>query len=115
MFASAVTEAAKFTRAVLISTQFHSGKVETGCGSYILLSAEGWVLTAGHALHALLKFNRAAKFVEMSSPGLRGQSGGPRFDVNGMVWGLQSRTQHLALGFSPQVEVNAKTSSSTNF
>lgn len=57
MFASAVTEAAKFTRAVLISTQFHSGKVETGCGSYILLNAEGWVLTAGHALHALLKFN----------------------------------------------------------
>jgi hypothetical protein len=52
--------------------------------------------------------SRTAKFVEMSSPGLRGQSGGPWFDVNGVVWGLQSRTQHLALGFSPQVEVNAK-------
>ena len=255
MFASAVSEAAKFTRAALISTRLHSGRVETGCGSYILLNADGWVLTAGHALQALLKFNddnpkyqayvaaraaieadhtlpkgkkqkkiralgfdpnwisnvsylwgpnvtaglyhvdgladlaavkldnlnlppdqqfprfgnqntelpqgtslcklgfpfhefktqfdpasssfvindpvnfvrypldgiltryinleapdkaRTVKFVEMSSPGLRGQSGGPWFDVNGVVWGLQSRTQHLALGFSPEVEVNAK-------
>jgi len=255
MFASAVSEAAKFTRSALISTRLHSGRVETGCGSYILLNAHGWVLTAGHALQALLKFNddnpkyqayvaaraaieadhtlpkgkkqkkiralgfdpnwisnvsylwgpnvtaglyhvdgladlaavkldnlnlppdqqfprfgnpntelpqgtslcklgfpfhefktqfdpasssfvindpvnfvrypldgiltryinleapnkaRTVKFVEMSSPGLRGQSGGPWFDVNGVVWGLQSRTQHLALGFSPEVEVNAK-------
>src|SRR5260370_2340530 len=57
MIESAVTEAAKFSLSVLIYTQFHSGKVETGCGSYFLLNAEGWVLTAGHALHALLKFN----------------------------------------------------------
>ena len=255
MFANAVAEAAKFTRAVLISTRLHSGKVETGCGSYVLVNAEGWVLTAGHGLHALLKFNedkpkydaysaalaaigadktlpkgkrqkrfralgfdpnwishvsylwgpgvnaplyhldgladlaavklenlnlpadqefprfgdagielpqgtslcklgfpfhqfetvfdaasskfvinnpvtfvrypldgiltryinieapdksRTVKFVEMSSPGLRGQSGGPWFDVKGTVWGIQSRTQHLALGFSPELEVNAK-------
>src|SRR5438445_172453 len=57
MFASAVSEAAKFTRAALISTRLHSGRVETGCGSYILLNADGWVLTAGHALQALLKFD----------------------------------------------------------
>src|SRR5438477_10583834 len=57
MFASAVSEAAKFTRAALISTRLHSGRVETGCGSYILLNGDGWVLNAGHALQALLKFN----------------------------------------------------------
>jgi trypsin-like peptidase len=45
-----------------------------------------------------------AKFLETSSPGLRGQSGGPIFDRNGHVWALQSRTQHLPLGFAPTVK-----------
>ncbi len=255
MFANAVTQAAKFTRAVLISTRLHSGKVETGCNTYVLLNADGWALTAGHSMSALIKFNedkpkyenyaaalaaihvdrtlprgkkqkkvralgfdpnwlsnvsyfwgqdvtaglyhvngladlaavklenlnlpadqefpkfgdpqvelpqgtslsklgfpfhqfktdfdqassrfeikdpvsfvrypldgivtryinvpaadnsRTAKLIEMSSPGLRGQSVGPWFDVKGVVWGIQSRTHHLALGFSPELEVNSK-------
>lgn len=37
--------------------------------------------------------------VEMSTPGLRGQSGGPLFDLNGIVCGMQSSTNHLHLGF----------------
>lgn len=41
------------------------------------------------------------KFIETSSPGLRGQSGGPIFDTDGVVWGIQSSTHHLDLGFSP--------------
>jgi S1-C subfamily serine protease len=45
------------------------------------------------------------KFLETSSPGLRGQSGGPIFDVDGRVRGLQVRTHHLALGFSPELEI----------
>jgi hypothetical protein len=49
-----------------------------------------------------------AKFVEMSSPGLKGQSGGPWFDVEGTVWGIQSRTHSLALGFSPEVQTKSK-------
>ena len=44
-------------------------------------------------------------FVETSSPGLRGQSGGPIFDADGHVWGIQSRTNHLLLGFDPVLEV----------
>jgi len=43
-----------------------------------------------------------AAFIETSSPGLRGQSGGPIFDVNGTVWGIQSQTQHFELGFQPK-------------
>jgi hypothetical protein len=43
-------------------------------------------------------------FVETSSPGLRGQSGGPLFDPDGHVWGIQSRTNHVPLGFDPQIE-----------
>ncbi len=42
-------------------------------------------------------------FIETSSPGLRGQSGGPIFDTEGVVWGLQSHTRHQPLGFAPQV------------
>ncbi len=37
--------------------------------------------------------------IEMSTPGLRGQSGGPLFDADGLVYGMQSMTQHLHLGF----------------
>jgi len=44
------------------------------------------------------------EFLETSSPGLRGQSGGPIFDANGTVWAIQSRTAHLPLGFAPKVE-----------
>jgi hypothetical protein len=37
--------------------------------------------------------------IEMSTPGLRGQSGGPLFDSNGVVSGMQFSTKHLHLGF----------------
>ena len=37
--------------------------------------------------------------IEMSTPGLRGQSGGPLFDANGTVYGMQFSTKHLHLGF----------------
>jgi hypothetical protein len=47
-------------------------------------------------------------FIETSSPGLRGQSGGPIFDVDGTIWALQSRTSHFPLGFSPTVKYKGK-------
>lgn len=37
--------------------------------------------------------------VEISTPGLRGQSGGPLFTSNGLIYGIQSMTNHLHLGF----------------
>lgn len=37
--------------------------------------------------------------IEMSTPGLRGQSGGPLFDTDGTVYGMQFATNHLHLGF----------------
>nr|WP_295929377.1 trypsin-like peptidase domain-containing protein [uncultured Dyadobacter sp.] len=37
--------------------------------------------------------------IEMSTPGLRGQSGGPLFDQQGIIYGMQSSTRHLHLGF----------------
>lgn len=37
--------------------------------------------------------------IELSTPGLKGQSGGPLFDRNGLIYGMQSMTMHLHLGF----------------
>lgn len=37
--------------------------------------------------------------LEMSTPGLVGQSGGPLFDNQGTVYGMQQSTKHLHLGF----------------
>lgn len=60
----------------------------------------------------IARFNRrstpsggSALFIETSSPGLRGQSGGPLLDLEGRVCGIQSHTAHLDLGFDvPVVE-----------
>ena len=37
--------------------------------------------------------------IEMSTPGLKGQSGGPLFNKEGIVYGMQFSTKHLHLGF----------------
>lgn len=47
--------------------------------------------------------------IEMSTPGLRGQSGGPLFDERGVVYGMQFSTKHLHLGFDlvdKEIQVN---------
>lgn len=49
--------------------------------------------------------------IELSTPGLRGQSGGPLFDENGFVYGMQFSTKHLHLGFDlvdTDVMINGK-------
>ena len=48
--------------------------------------------------------SRTVKFIETSSPGLMGQSGGPVFDQHGHIWAIQSSTHCLPLGFSPSVQ-----------
>ena len=44
-------------------------------------------------------------YLETSSPGLKGQSGGPIFDVDGNVYAV-SKNITLALGFKGEVEIN---------
>lgn len=56
--------------------------------------------------------------IELSTPGLRGQSGGPLFDVNGLVYGMQSETRHLHLGFdieNQHVMVNGRKARVSNY
>lgn len=48
----------------------------------------------------LIRDGQGVPSIELSSPGLKGQSGGPLFDVGGLVYGVQSITRHLNLDFS---------------
>ena len=43
-----------------------------------------------------------ARFIETSTPGLKGQSGGPLIDVDGCICGIQSHTESYSLGFKPK-------------
>jgi len=47
--------------------------------------------------------------IEMSTPGLKGQSGGPLFDTDGIVCGMQSGTVQYHMGFNDrEIEVMSK-------
>lgn len=47
--------------------------------------------------------------IELSTPGLKGQSGGPLFDNNGLVCGMQFGTAQFHLGFDEQkIEIISK-------
>lgn len=48
------------------------------------------------------------KYLETSSPGLKGQSGGPIFDMHGNIYAVQSKTVTLPLGFKGSVKINGK-------
>lgn len=66
----------------------------------------------------LLSEEGAITGIEMSTPGLRGQSGGPLFDTNGLIYGMQSATRHLHLGFDiedREVMVNGRKSRVSNY
>jgi hypothetical protein len=52
--------------------------------------------------------NYPVTFLETSSPGLKGQSGGPTFDADGAIWAIQSQTRSLPLDFSPEVVVGGQ-------
>lgn len=48
--------------------------------------------------HVIDEKGRVSMF-ETSTPGLRGQSGGPVFSPEGVIYGIQSMTKHLDLNF----------------
>lgn len=54
--------------------------------------------------HCLDENGRVTGF-EVSTPGLRGQSGGAAFGTDGRVWGMQSMTRHLDLDFDVDTRV----------
>lgn len=62
--------------------------------------------------------NSGIQGIELSTPGLRGQSGGPLFDTKGLIYGMQSATNHLHLGFdieNQEVLVNGRKRKVSNY
>lgn len=55
------------------------------------------------------------KYIETSSIGLRGQSGGPIFDAQGRIYGMQILTEHRVTGFHPTAEVDNQKYIETQF
>jgi len=49
-----------------------------------------------------------ALYVETSSPGIKGQSGGPIFDKDCNICGIQVRTNHMPLDFKAELNVDGK-------
>lgn len=47
-------------------------------------------------------------YLETSSPGLKGQSGGPIFDTNGNIYAIQSQNNTIPLGFKGVIEDKGK-------
>ncbi len=64
-----------------------------------------WFPIEGMVTRQMLAPDGTVGMFELSTPGLRGQSGGPAFDQNGLVWGMQSQTGHLDLNFDVDIEV----------
>jgi len=55
------------------------------------------------------------KYLETSSPGLKGQSGGPIFDSEGNIYAIQSKNITLPLGFTGSVKIKGKTVEENQF
>lgn len=56
--------------------------------------------------------------LELSTPGLKGQSGGPLFDKDGVICGLQSLTASLPLGFdqvNKEITIEGKKKKVSNY
>jgi len=58
MFANAYKKATKFTHPVIISTHTLDGEVKCGCGAFVLLNNEGWILTVAHILNSHFAFQK---------------------------------------------------------
>jgi hypothetical protein len=48
------------------------------------------------------------RYIETLTPGLRGQSGGPTFDVEGRIWAIQAKTYSIPLGLKGDQYLNVR-------
>lgn len=61
MFAQACRRAASFTRPLIISKRYFNRTVDTGCGAFIVINEEGWIVTAAHLLCSYGRVQRDAE------------------------------------------------------
>jgi len=58
MFADAYEKASCFTYPVIISTRHFDGTIQCGCGAFVLVNEEGWILTAEHIISSFFAFRQ---------------------------------------------------------
>ena len=61
MFAKAYKIASSFTQPVIISSRFFDKTVDCGCGAFVVLNREGWILTAAHLWDSYFDFQHHGK------------------------------------------------------
>lgn len=64
MFADACEKAMRYTRPVIVSTRCVDGSTQSGCGAFIVLNRDGWIITAGHLFSQFIKFQQDKKKME---------------------------------------------------
>jgi hypothetical protein len=57
MFHTALAIAEQYTQPVIISRRAVNGKCSSSIGSYVVINAEGWIVTAGHIIEQIAKLN----------------------------------------------------------
>jgi hypothetical protein len=60
MFERACEEGRGYTRPAILLSRVEGGDIGTGVGTFIVVNAEGWILTAAHILEPMLKSKRDA-------------------------------------------------------
>lgn len=75
-------------------------KFELAVAQYPLFPIEGMFTRVLFVSPDGKTIDPALFMVETSTPGLRGQSGGPTFDSQGTIWALQVQTGSYPLGFN---------------
>lgn len=61
MFSETYRRASQYTRPVIISKRLENGSVLAGCATFIVLNADGWILTAAHVFQDMVASQRHAQ------------------------------------------------------
>ncbi len=60
MFSDAYSLAKTFTGPVIVSNKFLDGTVTSGCGAFVVVNDEGWIITVAHVFAPQLKSQQDA-------------------------------------------------------
>lgn len=64
MFAEACEKAMRFTRPVIVSTRTVDKTTHSGCGAFVVINRDGWIMTAGHIFIQMMKFQEDLKKIK---------------------------------------------------
>ena len=88
MFADACEKAMRFTRPVIVSTRCVDGTTQSGCGAFIVINRDGWIITAGHLFSQFIKFQQDKKKIdEIDKNGGQEQKDPKWFTHHSFWWG----------------------------